>query len=306
MQGKVTAINGLKYYEKSFDKVGYIFKKPILNPKQKAVGYLFILAEPKNYKGSGLVPELTDQRKEFLPEYLPTYFYAIYSDRNLIYHYNNYPFPTYLSSIPRQEFSQRKNGSYDELWHRISTDKLVVIAKKDNLAIEAITLFAWLFSAFLLLVALFWFVSILIQTRLHWRRVLSYLQMNIRSQIHATIIFVSVFSFIVIGVATIYFFINRYNRNNQDRLSHSIQIMVNEVQNKFPYLPTTNGLLSLDQLVPRDDLNKLINSLSEIHGSDINLYSLEGDLIVSSHSFIYTKGVLSNKMHPLAITTCIS
>ena len=300
MQGKVTAINDLKYYEKSFDKLSYIFKKSILDPKHKAVGYLFILAEPKNYKGSGLVPELTDQRKEFLPEYLPTYFYAIYSDRNLIYHYNNYPFPTYLSNIPRQEFYQRKNGAYDELWHTISSDKVVVIAKKDNFAIEAITLFAWLFSAFLLLVALFWFVSILIQTRLHWRRVLSYMQMNIRSQIHATIIFVSVFSFIVIGVATIYFFINRYNRNNQDRLTHSIQIMVNEVQNKFPYLSKTNGSLSIDQLVPKDDISKLITSLAEIHGSDINLYSLEGDLIVSSQPFIYTKGVLSNKMHPLA------
>ncbi len=302
LQGKPTGIQDLKYYEKSFDKFAYIYKKVIEDEKHNPAGYLFILAEPRNYKTGGLVPELTQQRKEYLPEYSPVYSYAIYSNNDLISYYNDYPFPTALTEadMPKQDFEQRKNGSYDELWHRITEDKLVVIAKKDNSVIEAITLFAWLFSSFLVLVFLFWFVSVLIQTRLHWSQIKSYLQLNIRSQIHTTIIFVSVFSFIVIGIATIFFFISRYNRNNQDRLSHSMKIIVSEVQNRLPNLANLDSPLNLLDLVPRDELEKLIGNVAEIHGTDINLYDLNGKLMVSSNPFVYTKGILSEEMHPLA------
>ena len=113
-------------------------------------------AEPRSYKSEGLAPQLTQQRKEYLPEYSPVYSYAIYSDNQLVTYYNNYPFPTELndSLIPKKDFVQRKNDGYDELWHTVSDDKIIVIAKKDNLLIEAITLFSYLFSAFLILVAL--------------------------------------------------------------------------------------------------------------------------------------------------------
>jgi len=302
LQGKPTSIADLEYYEKSFDKFTYIFKKTVVNRAQKIIGYLFILAEPRNYKISGLVPQLTQQKKEYLPEYSPVYSYAIYSNKSLIFYYNNYPFPTELSDsmIPKRDFYQKKSGAYDELWHSITDDKIIVIAKKDNSIIEAITLFAWIFSAFLLLVALFWFASVLIQTRLHWSQLKTYLQLNIRSQIHTTIIFVSLFLFIVIGVATIFFLINRYNRNNQDRLSNSLKVMVKEIQVKLPALTAFPDSISLESIVPKDQLERLIDNVAEIHDNDINLYSLQGSLVVSSNPFVYTKGMLSKQMHPLA------
>ncbi|PWT70946.1 MAG: histidine kinase [Bacteroidetes bacterium] len=302
LQGKpTTSTPDLKYYEKSYDKFSYIYKKSIEDTAHRVVGYLFILAEPKYYKSGGLVPQLTKQRKEYLPEYSPVYSYAIYSDNNLVSYYNNYPFPTELadSVIPRTDFYQRKNGSYDELWHRITEDKIIIIAKKDNSLIEAITLFAYLFSAFLLLVALFWFSSVLIQTRLQWSKIKEYLQLNIRSQIHTTIIFVSLFLFIVIGVATIFFLINRYNRNFQDRLSNTMKVIVTEIQNQIPDL-SNRDTLNLERVVSRGELGKMINNTAAIHGSDINLYNLSGKLIVSSNPFVYTKGILSDLMHPVA------
>ena len=133
---------------------------------------------------------------------------------------NDYPFSTHLTDeqIPKTDFVHVRKGAYDELWHRVSDDNYVVVVKRDNSAIEDITLFAYLFSAFLFLVALFRLAALLIWSRLHWSQLKTYWQMNIRSQIHTTIIFISLFSFVVIGVATIVFFINRYNRNNRDRL----------------------------------------------------------------------------------------
>ncbi len=172
LQGKPTTIPNLMYYEKAYDKFSYIYKKVIQDGAGRISGYLFVQAEPRSYKSEGLAPQLTQQRKEYLPEYSPVYSYAIYSNNELVTYYNNYPFPTELndSLMPKRDFMQRKNNGYDELWHTISDDKIIVIAKKDNLLIEAITLFSYLFSAFLILVALFWVSSVLIQTRLHWQQ----------------------------------------------------------------------------------------------------------------------------------------
>ena len=78
--------------------------------------------------------------------------------------------------------------------------------------------------------AVFRVFSLLVQTRLRWHLLKQFFQVNLRSQIHGTFIFITLISFMVIGIATIFFFINRYKRNNIERLSKAIQIMNNQVQ----------------------------------------------------------------------------
>jgi two-component system, NtrC family, nitrogen regulation sensor histidine kinase NtrY len=302
LQGKPTTIPNLMYYEKTYNEFSYIYKKQIINSAGRTEGYLFVQAEPRSYKTEGLAPQLTQQRKEYLPQYSPVYSYAIYSDNELVTYYNNYPFPTELddSLLPKQDYEQRKNNGYDELWHIVSDNKIIVIAKRDNLLIEAITLFAYLFSAFLILVALFWLSSVLIQTRLHWSQLKKFLELNIRSQIQTTIIFVSLFLFLVIGVSTIFFLINRYNRNNQDRLSASLKVITGEISTRLQAFQTSTSVSNPIKQMPREDLDKIINKVGEIHNADINLYNINGSLIVSSNPFIYTKGILSDQMNPVA------
>ena len=299
VQGKSTDIPDLRYVERSFDKFAYIYKKTVRNDTSgKIAGYLFILSEPKSQKsGDALVPELFHERSEDLPEY-----YAIYNNRELVTPGGDYPFPTHLTAgqIPRGDFVHIKKDGYDELWHRLSDDNAVVVVKRDNSSIEDITLFAYLFSAFLFLVALFRGTALLIWSRLHWSQLKTYWQMNIRSQIHTTIIFISLFSFVVIGVATIIFFINRYNRNYQSRLSKSMMVMVSEVQSKL----SAPGGYNLDSRLyyqgSRTELQGLIEEIAQTHGTDINIYDLDGNLQVSSNLFVYNKGILSKKMHPQA------
>ena len=193
-----------------------------------------MLADPKKYKNDALIPELFKQSKEILPEYSPLYSFAIYTGFELFEYYNEYSFPIRLDSsqVPRNEFERRKNGSYEELWYKHSPDKVVVIARKNNSFLEAITLFAWLFSAFLFLLAIYWLTSIVIRSRFRWSMLKRNWQFSIRMQIHSTIILISLLSFIIIGAVTILFFINRYDRNNQERLSRAMQIMVNQVQKR--------------------------------------------------------------------------
>ncbi len=110
MQGKPTTIPNLMYFEKAYDKFSYIYKRTIQDASGRLLGYLFVQADPRRYQSEGLTPQLTQQRKEYLPEYSPIYSYAIYSNNELSTYYNNYPFPTQLtdSMLPKDGFCSAK------------------------------------------------------------------------------------------------------------------------------------------------------------------------------------------------------
>ena len=60
---------------------------------------------------------------------------------------------------------QNKNG-YDELWYKAGPQNVVIIAKKDNFFIESITLFSYLFCAFLLVTGIFWLLNIFVRVQI--------------------------------------------------------------------------------------------------------------------------------------------
>lgn len=211
-----------------------------------------------------------------------------------------YPFQITLTrdQLPVNEYEQRNNGDYNELWHRASSSKVVVIAKKKDTLIESITLFSYLFCAFLFMVGLLQICAFFLGL-LKDRSSFSLLgNLSIRSQIHGTVIFISLLSFVIIAVATISFFINRYNRNNIDKLSRTADIMVNELQKRLSDTADFNP--SLSDSASQQNLAKLVSEVADIHNADVNVYDLEGNLQVSSENDVYEKGILSNKMHPLA------
>ena len=301
VQSKETRTEGLYYYETSFDKFHYLTWREVTDSSGQKLGTFIIVSNPKKYSGDALFPELFKQFKETDPENSPIYSNAIYDNWSLVSPPGKYPFPISLTEheVPKQEYERRRNGDFDELWYRAGK-KIVVIARKRDTLIETITLFSYIFCAFLFLVALAQLISFIIRKGYNWKGFRSIFQMNIRTQVHSTIIFISIFSFVIIGFATISFFISRYNRNNSDKLSRTMKIMVNEMQKKISDHNTFDDVVKIYDSVANYDLQKLVNEVSDIHGVDVNVYDLNGDLYVSSEANVYTKGVLSKKMDPTA------
>lgn len=301
VEGRPTNVRDLRYFSKSFDNYSYIYKKAVKDEADKTIGYFFVLSKPKRYKNDALIPELLRPQQEYLPEYSSNFAFAVYRGRRLVDYFNEYRFPAVLSpaQVPKVEYEQRTQNGYDELWYS-NTDKVVVIVRKDNYIIEGMTLFAYLFTTFLVLLAVFRFFSILVVTRLRWHLIRQYFQVNIRSQIHGTFILITLISFIVIGIATIFFFINRYKRNNIERLSKAIQIMNNQVEGEMKKGQVFDDMLKFYESPGNNELENMVRRVADIHGTDINFYDLHGDLVVSSNQVVYSKGILSQKMNPLA------
>ena len=167
--------------------------------------------------------------------------------------------------------------------------------RKNSISVESITMFSYLFCGFLVLTALIWLANMFIRSKLRLSKLRSYWQLTIRNQIHGTIIFISVVSFLVIGAATIIFFINRYEANNREKLSRTIHIMENEVKSYMSEgWKMVNNLDSIEKGY-QEDLENAINKISEIHGIDVNLYDLQGNLNVSSLPLPYIKGILRDR-----------
>jgi signal transduction histidine kinase len=298
-QAKPTGIAGLYYYDESYERFSYITKKLIRDTSQNILGSIFILVNPKNIKSETLYPELFSKGHNSAIENSSRYSFAIYNKQKLISSHNDYPFATVY---PRKydagrQYTRLKNGNFDELWYNAGADKHVVIVKENNVSIESITLFSYLFCAFLLLTALLWLLNVFIKSRFNPQKLQGYWQLTIRNQIHGIIIFISTLSFIVIGIATILFFISRYENNNREKLSAAIQIMETQLSMQL------GGSLEMKDsagLQRQKNLEQLVKNISEIHGVDINLYNLNGDLIISSLPLPYEKGIVSTKINPIA------
>jgi signal transduction histidine kinase len=302
VQAKRTNTDGLYYYETSYDKFNYITRRDVTDSAGKKAGSFFIVSNLKSYSREAPFPELFRQFGKSDPENSPVYSNAVYARNRLISPAGNYPFATELlgDEIPKAEFEQRSNGDFTELWYRYGTEKVVVIARKNEMAIEAITLFSYIFCSFLFLVAFVRLVSLVLKTGFDRKKIKGMLQMNIRLQVHSTIILISILSFLIIGIATISFFISRYNRNNSDKLSRTMKIMVNEMEKKMADQSTFDDVVKIYDSVSSADLQKLVNDVSDIHGVDVNVYDLKGNLQVSSEANVYTQGVLSKKINPTA------
>lgn len=302
VQSKPTQVDGLYYYETSFDKFNYITRREVVDTAQQKIGSFFIVSNPKNFSNEALFPELFKQFKQTDPENSPIYSIAVYTGRRLISPPGNYPFPIWLTGaeVSQDEIQEKTNGDFDELWYRTGTDKVVVIARKKETFIQAITLFSYLFCSFLIMVAGVQLISFLIKTGTRWQGIRSLFQFTIRTQVHSTIIFISIFSFLVIGAATISFFINRYQLNNSEKLSRTMKIMVNEMEKKMADHKTFDDVIKIYDSVSNTGLQGLVDEVSEIHGVDVNVYDLQGNLQVSSEANVYTKGVLSKMIDPVA------
>lgn len=289
-------------YVSSYNKITYITKKVVTGASDKELGAVFIVSSPKTLTSNALEATLFKQPNENDPKESLIYSYAIYTNGKLTESSSKYPFATTLTTdqLPRNEVEKRTNGNYDELWFRSSTEKVVVMARKVDSVIEAITLFSYIFCSFLFLVTFIQTFSFLLKVGADRKELRNFFQVSIRTQVHSTIIFISILSFLIIGAATISFFKTRYNRNNTDKLSRTMTIMVNEMKKRIAEHSIFDDVTKIYEPGSNSELKKLVSEVADIHNVDVNVYDLHGNLQVSSQENIYEKGVLSKQMNPEA------
>src|SRR5258705_9367569 len=83
-QSKSTTIEGLYYYESSYDRFNYITRRDVTDTANKRLGSFFIVSNPKNFSREALFPELFRQFRRTDSENSPIYSNAVYVNRQLV------------------------------------------------------------------------------------------------------------------------------------------------------------------------------------------------------------------------------
>lgn len=309
-QAKPTAeIPDLYFFDESYNQYAYISYKPIIttiDSVEKTLGHAFILAS----RDATVTPtaELFNKGYENSIENSPYYASAVYDNYQLISRHNDYNFTTQLqpeevpstpSSVENPEIRKGQND-YNELWYIAGLGKVVIIARQSKFFIESITLFSYLFCSFLLLAGLIWLLDSFIRTRMRPGKLVAYWQLTIRNQVYGTVIFISVLSFIVTGVATVLFFSNRYENNNREKISKALELIEREIKEGVEKISFADDVIrSYDSLnLPR--LDSIITRVARINNADVSIYDIAGNLKVNTIKIPYDAGIISRKINPAA------
>lgn len=291
-------IKGLYFLENTSASFSYIYKTDIVSKDSGFLGHIAVTVIPKKYKTDAIYPELFRQANDLQTD-INRYSFAIYKNRDLINYSSDYPFSDSLqtSTLPMLQYEERTRDGYNELWYKTTDNKVVLIVSKNTLLVEYLTLFATLFCITIIIILCYNLGIFLLRTRLNKSNIFPPFYLNIRSQVQATIVLISLFSFIVIGVATVSFFIARYNSATEEKLSKTIQIIINEIQDATRSEIVLNDTSNIGN---NTDLDRKIVEIANLNNTDVNFYDIYGNLNVSTQPYIYNKQVLSNKMHPEA------
>jgi signal transduction histidine kinase len=296
-----TDIESLYFYETQNDKFFYISQKKIID-SGVLKGTAFIISEPKKFGNLGHTnTELFKQYGEWEISNSSVYYYAVYKNKLLVSTSQKYPFTTTLipSEMPQQMLELREKNGFSELWYMANSNTVVVMARRSEALSEAITLFSYILLSFLLIIVFVRFflfvISFVSGSRFIRYRYL--FRSSLRGQIHNTFIFITILSFLVVGVASMLFFVNRFQIANSERLGRVMKTMLNELQT-HPDLPNIvhDERFSGDTVNSSVALSQIIRKVSDIHGVDVNIYDVTGKLLATSQPDIYMRGVLSNRM----------
>ncbi|WP_343672706.1 HAMP domain-containing sensor histidine kinase [Chitinophaga sp.] len=293
--------NDLYYNERGFNDYSYIGQKDFYRNGEKA-GYLVYELTPAVINTQRLYPELLVDGEIYDPEKesSSTYSYAIYDKGQLVINNNDYSFPVrlYESDVPTEEVTVKKVNGYSLMYYKATKEKVVIVAKEIRSFIEFITLFAYMFCLFLLIIAIYRVLDLLVKARMRISNLKSLVNINIRRKVTGTIIFIVVFAFVILGLTTVLFFIDRSERENKERLSHTINEVTHEVEKVFSNQRMFDDLEDLYDPIFQSSLSESIGEIADERALDINIYDRDGNLQVTTQPLITEKGLLSRKINP--------
>jgi len=297
-RSKPTGVPGMYFYREQPDSYNYIYEKKIIKDSQ-LLGTFFVLIQPRFYQNTTLVPELFRQTNDLTSFTKSGYAFGFYQNLKLTNTYSSFNFPDSVSKaqMPKTGYYFIDSLGYNQLWYNTGNNRLLIITKKNDWFSGFVTLFSYLFVLFILLAFCVHESKRLVNRNvtLNFRNLFRF---NVRTQIQATIIGVSIVSFLIIGIATISFFIIRFEKNTNAELKRNSQIIVAEVEQALKYEIIPADLPGINQTEDESEFQKKITGIAAMHNTDINFYAKNGILLVSSQPYIYTRQVVSNRIDP--------
>lgn len=286
--GNHTLVDGLWFLNDGTGRSSYLYEmfipEMVFSDNNLNMGKLLYIELVRIPKVTGLgFPELLVDEKVIRKSSQYEYSYAKYYNSQLMQQYGNYSYPIKFTFSKDKEFFEQNN--YSHLLYRINENQCVVVSLKLKSKFENLATFSYLF----LILAISYYLIVFFSNLLSGASFLSVFSFKLKLQI-ATVSLVIV-SFLVAGVITVNYFVRyNHNKNNEIIREKSFSVLI-ELEHKLSNYQS----LTVDD---KDYLSDLLAKFSNVFFTDLNLFSVDGELLATSRSQVFSMGLLSNRMNP--------
>lgn len=239
-------------------------------------------------------PDVLLDKKYQKNKLLEAYSFARYNKNQLVT--QSGPFQYSLDLNTYKNRSDKFEG-YNHLIYYVNKDNAVMVSKPAATFFDKLVSFSYLFL-FLYLLAV---IYVAIKNYSAFGKDFTF---NFKNKIQLSIMAILFLSLILVGGGTIYFSIQQYQRKQHDILSEKIQSVYVELDHLLAYLP--NRINSDWRSDDYASLNQLLIKFSDVFYSDINLFDPDGNLLATSRSDLFDKGILGRKMDPRAYNKMVT
>ncbi|MCD4793969.1 MAG: HAMP domain-containing histidine kinase [Bacteroidales bacterium] len=253
---------------------------------------LYITLSEKLISKSLGYPKLLIDKSSVIKSEFEDYSYAKYTTGVLAVKYGKYQYDLIendFSESDEKKYFKELNG-YKHLILTNKSGQKFILSRIIPQVYDLIISFAYLFVLYNFLI----FIAILI---FNHKFVLKRLNFDFKNQIRFSMILILLISFFLFGAGTIYYAVKENKRVNNKEMTDKVQSVLIEL---------THKLYEEDKLTPEwhtdkyDHLDELLIKFSQVFFSDINLYDLNGNLLATSRSEIFNRGLTGKQMNSKA------
>lgn len=261
------------------------------------LGKLVVKLVPKIYYGQNVYPELLLGEHINVSETNYKFQYAIYHNDKLLGQYGDYPFTYYwnkeYSFEEGEDVNEIELPEWEHLIQRFPNGKKVIVTIAREPLFEPVATFSYLFTFLMLsVVGALVLAGLFIDSKI-LSPLMDSVALSFRTRINYSMLLMIVVSFIIIGFVTIGFFRKQYDQFNTDRMLRKGKV-IHATLEYFMQQNAEEGFGS------DNALEYEVVRLADINGIDVNVFDYKGELLVSSQSAIYDKGLVSRRMNPEA------
>lgn len=245
---------------------------------------IFVELNSKIFSEGVGFPELLIDKSMRKPASYKRFEYAKYYGGELVDRHGDYLYNYYIYSydFDDAEFTFRTWDGYEHLIYGTRQDNYIIVSRSLYTFVDYLISFPYLFVfyfAFSLLVLLF--------IRPSFRKLKFQIDLKVRIQVAIiSIVFVSL---LLVAIGTIFYNVEEYRSKMLEDLDGKMNSISAEIDMR---------LENLDRITPEleDWFTRELVKLSNIFRTDINIYGVDGQLIVSSRPEIFNKGLVSRRI----------
>lgn len=211
--------------------------------------------------------------------------YAIYKNGVLVKEEGLSADETISVNIPEKDYRRIITPNTIQFLYNHGGGTVVVLSKPKNDFFHPLSLFSYIFTILTLIILIFAFINSRLKILPSNFNFNFWNKPSLKNKIQFSTIFLTLFSFIIIALVSIYFLRNSWRNYHDSRLVRKVSSVQDNAEQLLHL--QKNSLTFLE---------KQIEEISGIHRIDVNLYDRIGNLITSSEPDIFKRGILPSKM----------